>query len=244
MSETDGRTRRALFKFGLSAASLAGLGAWIRCGADDELDLPWPLRRILEGNGALWQAAADPAKQSASSVQPPAPGTRARLNGDIGLTATDEGARAIEIESGAQSLSLTPARWATLPRASESALFCCVEGWSEPMAYSGVRFSEVMDRLRLGRKEDGSFFRYVGLETPDGEYYVSLDVESMRHSQTLLADEQNGAPLLISHGAPVRLIIPIKYGIKSLKRVGRVTFADRRPPDYWNEAGYDWHASL
>jgi DMSO/TMAO reductase YedYZ molybdopterin-dependent catalytic subunit len=39
-------------------------------------------------------------------------------------------------------------------------------------------------------------------------------------------------------------MIPIKYGIKSLKRIGSIAFSDTRPPDYWNENGYDWHAGL
>jgi DMSO/TMAO reductase YedYZ molybdopterin-dependent catalytic subunit len=69
-------------------------------------------------------------------------------------------------------------------------------------------------------------------------------MESMLHPQTLLAYEMNGKPLSIAHGAPLRLIIPVKYGIKSLKRVGRITFARHRPPDYWAERGYDWFSGL
>jgi DMSO/TMAO reductase YedYZ molybdopterin-dependent catalytic subunit len=80
--------------------------------------------------------------------------------------------------------------------------------------------------------------------TPDGGYYVSIDMPSMLHPQTLLAFEMNERPLLNQDGAPLRLLIPVKYGIKSIKRIGRILFSKRRPPDYWAERGYDWYAGL
>jgi len=45
-----------------------------------------------------------------------------------------------------------------------------------------------------------------------------------------------------AHGAPLRLVIPVKYGIKSIKQIGSIRFTNRRPPDYWAERGYDWYA--
>jgi DMSO/TMAO reductase YedYZ molybdopterin-dependent catalytic subunit len=54
----------------------------------------------------------------------------------------------------------------------------------------------------------------------------------------------NGRPLLPQDGAPLRLMIPVKYGIKSIKRIGKLWFSDTRPPDYWAERGYDWFAGL
>ena len=42
----------------------------------------------------------------------------------------------------------------------------------------------------------------------------------------------------------LRLVIPVKYGIKNIKRIGRIEFADKRPVDYWAEQGYDWFAGL
>jgi DMSO/TMAO reductase YedYZ molybdopterin-dependent catalytic subunit len=106
------------------------------------------------------------------------------------------------------------------------------------MSFAGVRFSEFMRRFGL------SPARYVALETPRREYYVSIDMDSMRHPQTLLAYEMNGAPLTSEHGAPLRLLIPVKYGIKNLKRIAAIRLSDERPPDYWAERGYDWYAGL
>jgi DMSO/TMAO reductase YedYZ molybdopterin-dependent catalytic subunit len=84
----------------------------------------------------------------------------------------------------------------------------------------------------------------VALETPDRAYYVGIDLPSMMHPQTLLCYEMNGQPLEDEHGAPLRLVIPIKYGIKNLKRIGRVAYSASRPPDYWAERGYDYYSGF
>ena len=84
--------------------------------------------------------------------------------------------------------------------------------------------------------------RYVKMSTPDGAYYVGLDVASALHPQTLLCYEMNGDPLSPAHGRPLRLAIPVKYGIKNIKRIGTIAFTDARPTDYWAERGYDWYA--
>jgi DMSO/TMAO reductase YedYZ molybdopterin-dependent catalytic subunit len=67
---------------------------------------------------------------------------------------------------------------------------------------------------------------------------------SAMHPQTLLAFELNDKPLPIQHGSPLRLIIPVKYGIKNLKRIGTISFSNERPPDYWAEQGYDYYSGL
>jgi len=82
------------------------------------------------------------------------------------------------------------------------------------------------------------------METPDGKYQVGLDMESALHPQTILAYEMNEAPLQSIHGAPLRLIIPVKYGIKNLKCIGKIVFSNQRPPDYWAKRGYDYYSGL
>ena len=86
--------------------------------------------------------------------------------------------------------------------------------------------------------------KYISLETPDGDYYVGLDMASALHPQTLLCYEMNGQPLTSGHGAPLRLVVPVKYGIKNLKCIGKIDFSDSRPRDYWAERGYDWYAGF
>lgn len=51
----------------------------------------------------------------------------------------------------------------------------------------------------------------------------------------------NDQPLTLEHGAPLRLAIPTKYGVKNIKRIGHITVADRAS-DYWEEQGYDWYS--
>ena len=86
--------------------------------------------------------------------------------------------------------------------------------------------------------------KYVGFVTPDKRYYVGIDMPSIMHPQTLLCYEMNGKPLPMNQGYPLRLIIPVKYGIKHLKRIGTISFSNQRPPDYWYEQGYDYYSGL
>jgi DMSO/TMAO reductase YedYZ molybdopterin-dependent catalytic subunit len=104
--------------------------------------------------------------------------------------------------------------------------------------WGGVRFRDFAARY-VPTPAD-----YVRLVTPDGDYYVGLDLASALHPQTLLCWEMNGEPLTPGHGAPLRLVIPAKYGIKNIKRIGLIEFTDERPADYWAERGYDWYAGL
>jgi hypothetical protein len=67
---------------------------------------------------------------------------------------------------------------------------------------------------------------------------------SAMHPQTLLAYQMNDELLDGKHGQPFRLIIPVKYGIKNLKRIGTISFSNRRPRDYWAEQGYDYYSGL
>jgi DMSO/TMAO reductase YedYZ molybdopterin-dependent catalytic subunit len=54
----------------------------------------------------------------------------------------------------------------------------------------------------------------------------------------------NGDALPLNHGGPVRLVIPVKYGIKNIKWLSTIEFLTERPADYWAERGYDWYAGL
>lgn len=119
--------------------------------------------------------------------------------------------------------------------------FKCVEGWDEIQHWAGVRLSDFLAHFKL---QGEAKKQYMGLETPNGAYYVGLERESIMHPQTLLAYEMNGKPISIDHGAPLRLIVPVKYGIKNLKRIGTMSFSDSRPRDYWAEQGYDYYSGL
>lgn len=139
-----------------------------------------------------------------------------------------------------------------LPRVEMTTELKCIEGWSTIVNWAGARFSDFaalyQPPTRIGggtsdaRERPHELVRYVGLETPDGGYYVGMDMPSALHPQTLLCYEMNGQPLTPEHGAPLRLVAPVKYGIKHIKRIGRITFTDERPGDFWAERGYDWYS--
>ena len=58
------------------------------------------------------------------------------------------------------------------------------------------------------------------------------------------ASKLSALPLQVAHGAPLRLVTTAKCGVKSINRIGRVTFTDERPRDFWSEQGYDWYTGL
>lgn len=117
--------------------------------------------------------------------------------------------------------------------------FKCIEGWSQKTWWGGVKFSDFVKYYHL---ENEVQTNYVALSTPDKKYYVGIDMPSALHPQTLLCYEMNGKPLPLNQGYPLRLIIPVKYGIKHIKRIGSIYFSNQRPPDYWAERGYDYYS--
>ncbi|MFL6375371.1 MAG: molybdopterin-dependent oxidoreductase [Pyrinomonadaceae bacterium] len=135
-------------------------------------------------------------------------------------------------------LTLTMDDIKSLPRTEMTPEFKCIEGWSVVLHWAGVRVSDLVARYGDASKLP----RYVSLITPDEGYFVGWDTESIMHPQTLLAYELNGQPLTSEHGAPLRIASPLKYGIKQIKRVGRIEFTNERPKDYWGEQGYDWYS--
>ena len=129
----------------------------------------------------------------------------------------------------------------TLPKTEITYDFKCVEGWDQISHWAGVKFADFIEHYKL---QDEAKLDYVGLETPDKQYYVGVDMPSAMHPQTLLAYQMNDVLLNGNHGQPLRLIIPVKYGIKNLKRIGTITFSNTRPRDYWAEQGYDYYSGL
>jgi DMSO/TMAO reductase YedYZ molybdopterin-dependent catalytic subunit len=147
----------------------------------------------------------------------------------------------VEPGGGVAPLELRLSDIQALPKFEMITNFCCIEGWSAVAHWGGARFSDFTRRYFPPGREVPD---YVYLATPGEDYYVSLDRKSALHPQTLLAYEQNGKPLEAVHGAPLRLVIPVKYGIKNIKQVGLIRYSAGRPEDYWTDEGYDWFAGL
>ena len=247
------KSRRSFL--GLGAGLLAGAGAFEWLVTRREIDgVPWPIRKTLEVNEQLARdyfsagrqaPAFDPNRVSAD-----------RVNGDIGLDEDVDIAawrlevRGLAAQDGPLMLDLDAIK--ALPRIQMTTEFKCIEGWSVVVQWAGARFTDFMKAYPPETPSGGAFSLdhpedlppYVSMATPDDGYYVGLDMESMLHPQTLLCYERNGAALTQEHGAPLRLVIPVKYGVKNLKRIGTIRYSTLRPADYWAEQGYDWYVGL
>jgi Oxidoreductase molybdopterin binding domain len=138
-------------------------------------------------------------------------------------------------------LQITLDELMSLPKTEIVYDFKCVEGWDQISHWGGVKFTDFIEHFKLN---DEAKLDYVGFETPDKQYYVGIDMPSALHPQTLLAYEVNEKLLPGKYGQPLRLVIPVKYGIKNLKRIGSITFSNTRPRDYWAEQGYDYYSGL
>lgn len=168
---------------------------------------------------------------------------KVRENGDVGLLGRFDAATwmlNVKRQNG-ETLRITIDELKKLPKTELIFDFKCVEGWDQIQHWAGVKMEDFIAHYQLQNEAKMS---YVGLATPDRKYYVGIDIESALHPQTLLAYEMNEKPLTAAHGAPLRLIIPVKYGIKNLKRIGTISFSNQRPPDYWAEQGYDYYSGL
>lgn len=165
-----------------------------------------------------------------------------RINGNVGLQSPLEPDWQLGItKANGEMLTVSLEEIRQLPKTSIVFNFKCIEGWDMITNWGGVQLSAFLHHFGL-RKEAG--MKYIGAATPDTDYYVALDMPSALHPQTLLCYEMNDQPLSIEHGAPLRLIVPVKYGFKSLKRIGTLYFDDAPLADYWFERGYDYYAGL
>jgi DMSO/TMAO reductase YedYZ molybdopterin-dependent catalytic subunit len=201
-----------------------------------------PLRDVLDKNEKLfskWLSNANKAKEYPRSAAV----KKVRVNGDIGMgdDFDPETWELYILKAKGDTLTLKLDDIKKLPKTEIVFDFKCIEGWSQITRWGGVKFSDFMKAYGL---TDESAMKFLGLSTPDEEYYVGIDMASALHPQTLLCYEMNGQPLPMNQGFPLRLIIPVKYGIKSLKRIGSMYFGNERPLDYWAERGYDYYSGL
>ena len=202
-----------------------------------------PLRKVLDLNEEVYSGLYS-TKHLIKEYPRSAAAKKARVNGDVGLDVDlfDTASWKLQIvKATGDTLFLTLDDIKKLTRIDVVFNFKCIEGWSQITWWSGVRFSEVLKQYGLDKE---THMKFVGLNTPDKEYYVGIDMPSIMQPQTILCYELNGKPLPMNQGYPLRLIIPVKYGVKHLKRIGTITFSNTRPPDYWAERGYDYYTGL
>lgn len=242
------RSRRGFLVGG--AAALLGVFGWRWMSDETRTAL---LRRTFEFNERVSQVFFRPTKLAAqfseSNVTP------IRTNGFEGLEGEIDASTWTLSVAGlagrSDDLILTMADIKKLPRTEMITEFKCIEGWSTIIHWAGVRFSDFALVYKPNTKSGAApdvagkpddLVPYVAMSTPDEKYFVGWDMPSIMHPQTLLAYEMNGEPLRPENGAPLRIASPTKYGIKQIKRLGRIEFTNERPRDFWAEYGYDWYA--
>jgi sulfoxide reductase catalytic subunit YedY len=122
--------------------------------------------------------------------------------------------------------------------------FRCVEAWSMVVPWNGIELADILNRVGV---QDGA--KYVAFETvvqPDNmvgvqrrvlnfPYVEGLRLDEAMHPLTLMATGVYGEPLAKQCGAPIRLVVPWKYGFKSIKSIVRITLTEDEPPATWNQ---------
>ncbi len=233
------RASRRSFLTGAASIAAGALGwRWVQTQPEAD-NIPRVIRAGHEANERLWRALSSNARRAPEYEI--ADAGDLRVNGRVGIRQEiDLDAWTLQVRNGQGGLldELVLADVLAHDHVEMVAEHKCIEGWSTIAHWTGVRFSDVA-RAYAGEVESS---RYVGLATPDDGYYVGLERSAALHPQTLLAFALDGEPLTQEHGAPLRLVTPNHYGIKSIKRIGSITFTNVRPDDYWAERGYDWYS--
>ncbi|KAF0175863.1 MAG: yedY [Rhodobacteraceae bacterium] len=121
--------------------------------------------------------------------------------------------------------------------------FRCVEAWSMVVPWQGLQLSGLLEKLgvqagakyvafeTLHRPEEMPGQSRPGIEWP---YREGLRLDEAMHPLALLATGLYGAPMPNQNGAPIRLVVPWKYGFKSIKAIVRITLTDTQPQTTWN----------
>ena len=123
--------------------------------------------------------------------------------------------------------------------------FRCVEAWSMVVPWNGFELADLLDMAGV---QEGA--KYVAFETAlrpdempgvrfpvlDWPYVEGLRLDEAMHPLTIMATGIYDKPIPNQNGAPMRLVVPWKYGYKSIKSIVRVTLTDQQPPTSWNKS--------
>ncbi len=123
--------------------------------------------------------------------------------------------------------------------------FRCVEAWSMIVPWNGFELKDILDKAGV---QSGA--KYVAFETAnrpdempgvrfrtlDWPYREGLRLDEAMHPLTMMATGIYGKPIPNQNGAPIRLVVPWKYGFKSIKSIVRITLTDEQPFTSWSDA--------
>lgn len=123
----------------------------------------------------------------------------------------------------------------------------CVEAWSMVIPWVGVSLSSILTKM-----QPNSNAKYVGFETLydrenplsgqrsrvlEWPYREGLRMDEAMHPLTMMAVGVYGKPMPNQNGAPMRLVVPWKYGFKSIKSITKISFSSTQPQTSWNMSG-------
>lgn len=134
--------------------------------------------------------------------------------------------------------------------------FRCVEAWSMVIPWNGIELADILGKVGV---QSGA--RYVAFETAvqpenmigvqqrvlDFPYVEGLRLDEAMHPLTIMATGIYGEPLANQNGAPIRLVVPWKYGFKSIKSIVRITLTDQEPTNTWadiNAREYGFYSNV
>ncbi len=134
--------------------------------------------------------------------------------------------------------------------------FRCVEAWSMVVPWNGIPLGDLLKRFK-----PTSNAKYVAFETVyrpsempgqrarvlDFPYIEGLTITEAMHPLTMMATGLYGVDLPNQNGAPLRLIVPWKYGFKSIKSIVRISFTKTRPHTSWSDTApseYGFYANV
>ncbi len=133
----------------------------------------------------------------------------------------------------------------------------CVEAWSMAVPWAGFPVSALIEHVEP--KPKAKYLRMVTTYRPDEmpgirsqphypwPYFEALRLDEAMNELALFVTGIYGKPLPKQNGAPVRLIVPWKYGLKSIKSIDVIEFTSEQPPTLWNQAQgleYGWYSNV
>jgi sulfoxide reductase catalytic subunit YedY len=144
----------------------------------------------------------------------------------------------------------------TMPLEERLYRFRCVEAWAMAVPWTGFPLSKLLDRVEP--LASAKYVRFVTFHKPEWgpsfafteypwPYFEGLSMEEARNELAILATGLFGKPLPKQNGAPIRLVVPWKYGFKSIKSIVRIELVAERPPTFWNQVipdEYDFVANV
>ena len=134
----------------------------------------------------------------------------------------------------------------------------CVEGWSMVIPWVGFPLADLIKRAEplgsakyvafetVSRPEEMSGLRSI-FPVLDWPYREGLRLDEAMHPLTILAVGLYGETLPNQNGAPIRLVVPWKYGFKGIKSITRISFVEKQPPTAWNKQApheYGFYANV